>query len=389
MKEVVRRIERLFVLPLVACYPGQVDDLGEESGVSSADVVDPPAYRSGYFWRETARLLKSGRGKRGNALAPVFASLALFPREGLKALFLLPRMLYLGGRAKELGIGHIHAHFAALPAAAAWVINRVYGITYSVTAHAYDLYQPSSLFRRKMSKALFGVTVSEFTAAAILRKGPFRRGFQWHLIRNGIPVDLFRPPPEERLQSRNRLLSVGRLIPKKGIHVLLKACAVLKDRGRVFRCRIIGDGALRASLAREAESLGLSSRICFEGVLTGAELRDAYRASDVFVLPSLQSVRGGPDTLPVVLTEAMSTGLPVVSTRVAAIPELIRNEVNGLLVPPGDPVLLAEAIDRLMEDGKLGDRLAEGAMKTVEREYDVTRTAAALASLFPRSVKNS
>jgi colanic acid/amylovoran biosynthesis glycosyltransferase len=383
MTEVSRRSGGLLVLPLVRGRgEGTAKGGGGEEITAAAEVAEVPPLSSKDLWLEIFRLAGRRPVRLLRVLLTAAAALFLSPREGLKWLLILPRMLYMVHLVEGGKIDHLHAHFAALPAEAAWTISSFTGIPYSVTAHAYDIYLSPRLLRKKVSAAAFGVAVSEYSKDLLERAGPYRKGFRWHLIRNGVPLDIFRPPGKRTSPGTCRILFVGRLVPKKGLDLLIEAAAIMQDRGLSFECVIVGAGELLAGLRKRASALGVTGSVRFAGVLSGEDLREAYRESDIFVLPSRPAVRGGPDTLPVVLTEAMAMGLPVVSTRVAAIPELVEDGVSGLLVPPADAAALAEALERLAGDEALRNALAAAALEKVAGEYDVVATAGKLTYLF-------
>ena len=172
------------------------------------------------------------------------------------------------------------------------------------------------------------------------------------------------------------VLCVGRLTPAKGQHILVAAIAALRERGRTVHLRLVGDGVDRKSLERHVATLALDSQAIFEGPIAPDRIRDFYATSDLFVLPSFA------EGVPVVLMEAMSMGLPVISTTVAGIPELIRNEQDGLLVAPSDPGLLANAIERLMEDADLRARLSMSARERIADQYNLQVNVARLAGIF-------
>ncbi len=382
LREVGRRVADLMVLPLVASPLEGADALMAEAGLTADRVVRPPRLLSPALAGAVPRALARHPGGFLRVAAAALAACLVSPRHGLKWLLLLPRMLWLGALAADRGIDHLHAHFAALPANAAWTIHQVYGIPYSVTAHAYDLRTSPWLLRLSLADASFGVTVSEYTTRLARELVPEHDGFHWHLIRNGLPLELFRPPESRPARPRPLILSVGRLVAQKGFADLLEACRILRDGGTEFACLIVGEGPLGEELRRRAETAGLADRVTFAGVLTGAELRQAYARADLFVLACVRPAEGGGDTLPVVLSEAAAMGLPLVSTPVAAIPELIEDGLDGRLVPEHSPAVLAEAIRELLAREDLRRGYAARALALVRAEYDAARSTDRLVSLF-------
>jgi glycosyltransferase involved in cell wall biosynthesis len=183
-----------------------------------------------------------------------------------------------------------------------------------------------------------------------------------------------------------RVLAVGRLVPKKGFDVLLRACALLVRDGLDLEVEIVGEpGEQAGELEREASALRLSERVRFRGPLGQSGLFAAYRASTVLCVPSRILADGDRDGIPNVIAEAMACGLPVVATRVSGIPELVRDEVNGVLVEPDDERALAAAVLRVSRDHDLARRLGESGRATVAAQFDGDVLVRELAELFKRS----
>ncbi len=277
----------------------------------------------------------------------------------------------------------MHAHFASSAARAANFVQRLIGVPYSFTAHAKDIFHqevdPDSL-RGKIRGARFVVTVSDFNRAYLqdlAAEGGAAPAGDIRRLYNGIDLDLFRPDPAAS-RTPGLILGVGRLVEKKGFGHLVSACALLAERGLDFRCEIIGKGPLEAALAGQIKALGLQERVHLLGPRPQEQVLEAYRRATVFALPCLVGSDGNRDGLPTVLLEAMAAGLPVVSTDVTGVPEIIDHAVNGLVVPQNDPAVLAEALARLLTQPELGARFAQAARHKVEREFDVRQNVATL-----------
>src|SRR5207245_5058928 len=150
------------------------------------------------------------------------------------------------------------------------------------------------------------------------------------------------------------IVAIGRLIVKKGFANLIRACALLVERGRSFRCEIFGEGPLENQLRVQIEQLGLQEFVRLAGPKPQHDLRERLARASVFVLPSVPEPQGGMDNLPTVIMEAMATGLPVVSTRIGGIPEMVIDNQTGFLVQPENAVALAEAIEKVTNDRPCG-----------------------------------
>jgi len=175
---------------------------------------------------------------------------------------------------------------------------------------------------------------------------------------------------------------VARLVEKKGLSDLIAAAGILRGRGRRFQVEIIGDGPQHQALENQVMQLGLSDRVKLLGVQTYDMVCLAYQRASIFALPCVVTADGDRDGLPNVLLEAMGSGVPVVSTPVSGIPELIESEHDGLLVPPNNPARLADALDRLLTQPELSERLARAAQAKIEAHFSIDRSSTQLLALF-------
>jgi glycosyltransferase involved in cell wall biosynthesis len=281
-------------------------------------------------------------------------------------------------------VRHLHGHFCHGVTTITWLASRMSGIGYSFTAHAKDIYQaelnPGRLLERKMDGARFVVTCTCANAHVLRARHP--RPADVHTIYHGLDTDWFAPGAAPA-GTPPLILAVGRHVEKKGFDQLIAACARLRDEGVAFECRIVGErGSAYAALCRQIDELALHGRVHLQGPMAQDELRAVYARAQVFALPCQVMDDGDRDGFPNVLAEAMAMGVPVVSTRISGIPELIDHGLHGLLVEPRDPVALAGALRDVLLDRSLRQRLArEGRARICER-FDSRRTTVALRDLF-------
>ena len=290
---------------------------------------------------------------------------------------------YVATEARRRGVSHFHAHFATRATSVAFMVSQMTRIPYSFTAHAYDIFKAGVNLRalaRKIHKARFVVTISEFNKS-YLQHIPPASADKVVRIYNGIDLERFTPaeaPPETFFT----IVAVARLVEKKGLPVLIEACARLQERGVDFRCCIIGKGRLRPQLQSLIEQHGLQERVQLLGALKQGEVLERYRSAHLFALPCVVSSDGDRDGLPVSIVEALACGLPVISSPVTAIPEVVHHEQNGLLVPEGNADALADALESVIRNRLLYERLRANARRSVTSTFDTTQTAAQLARLL-------
>lgn len=286
--------------------------------------------------------------------------------------------LWLAGELRRQRIDHLHAHFAHSPAAVAHLACLAGGPPYSFTAHAKDLFTtPREHIERRARPARFVVTCTAASGEYLRPMLGTSAARRLHVLYHG--TDLRRFSPLGRSPEGGRIVSIGRLVPKKGFADLIEALRHLAHRRVDFACDIFGTGPLQALLETAVSEAGLADRVSLHGDRLQADLLDAYRRASVFALAPVMTPDGDRDGIPNVLVEAMACGLPVVSTRLSGIPELIDDGVSGLLVEPRDPDALAAAIERLLTDASLSQALGLAARHKVEAFFDLSRNTLQLA----------
>jgi glycosyltransferase involved in cell wall biosynthesis len=339
-------------------------------------VPEYPVAEPGKFWAAHRALFQNNRARYWRILRQALAakSQALDARlkHFLKAGFIAEHLL-------RHPVDAIHAHFATSATRAANFVHEFTGAPYSFTAHAKDIYHQDvnlDSLRDKIESARFVVTVSDFNRRYLQDliadgAGNVRR------LYNGIDLEVFRPNPVLPREP-NLILGVGRLVEKKGWEDLIRACALLAEHGAWFRCEIIGKGPLEGRLKNLIAEFHLQDQVTLAGARSQDEVLAAYRRATVFALPCVIGQDGNRDGLPTVLLEAMATSLPVVSTDVTGVPEIIDDGLDGLIVPQNNPAALAHALDRLLVSPTLRGQLAVTARLKVEREFDVRQNVAVL-----------
>ena len=289
---------------------------------------------------------------------------------------------------REMGkVRHLHAHYANVPAKVALLVHRLTGISFSITTHAKDIFQndpfASPKLHERMSRASFIVANSRFSADHI--RSQLREQRPIHTIYNGVDLEAF--SFHRNGQSEPLILSVGRLVEKKGFSDLIAACHMLKQRGINFTCELVGTGRLSDALKQQIADSGLQDRIRMIGPLPQETLREHYGRAMIFALPCIAASDGDRDILPNVLKEAMATGVPVVTTRLDGIEELIEDGVSGLLIEPGNVAALADRLELLLADAQLRQRLAGRAREVIEERFDRRTNFALLRKLLSEAAQ--
>jgi glycosyltransferase involved in cell wall biosynthesis len=298
---------------------------------------------------------------------------------------------YLGDIFLRQPVSHLHAHFATSPAMVAFFTHKLLGIPYTFTAHAKDIYiSPQKLLRSKIDAAGAVITCTEYNRQYLLSQFGPSLNRKLHCIHHGLDLSEFEfRSPRGSTEEIPVVLAVGRLVEKKGLGHLLRAVDILRKRGRRVCAEIIGDGPLRGALENQLRGLGLVDTVELLGAQPHEKVRLAYRRASLFVLPCTVAENGDRDGIPNVLLEAMAAGVPVISTEVSGVPELIDSEHDGLLVPPNNPAMLADAMERVLASAELGERLAHAARAKIEASFSMDHGTAQLLGLFQHKTAGS
>lgn len=390
----IRELQRQGVeVRLFALRRGSARRVHAEAAGLMAQVDYWPRGRDPRSWEALAYWLSRRPGPLGRMVGRIFRETWSRPSRLLSCLHHLLAGAYFARQIQDQGLPHIHAHWAFMPALVAWLAAELSGRSFSFSAHAWDLFQETPLLRQKIAHAAWVVTCSEFNRRYLERQYPeVAPGKVW-VAYHGLDFREWAAAPEQEgdaggpPEAPPLLLSVGRLQPKKGFPYLLEACALLQARGVPFRSVIVGEGPEWDRLQQLRRERCLSATVELVGALTQAELRPLYAAARAFVLPCVVTPEGDRDGLPNVILEALAMGVPVVTTPVSAIPEVIVDGVTGLLVPPGDAVALAQALERVLTDSALRQRLGQQGRSRVRERFDIARNVQPLVQRFKQAAR--
>ena len=281
---------------------------------------------------------------------------------------------------RKKNITHIHSNFAHIPTDIAMYAAALHGVTFSFLSHANDLFERGWLLKEKVARAKFAVTISEYNKRFLVDKGASEEKI--HVIHCGVNTNAFSCRDTHELGTPPLLGTLGRMVEKKGFDVLIKACDHLRKEGVKFKLQIAGGGPLKSDLEELASRLELSESIEFMDSISHKDVPNWIKLLDMFVLPCQQDKQGDMDGIPVVLMEAMLSGVPVISSRISGIPELVIDEVTGLLCEVNDAISLANKIKIILTNIELKDDLCKKAILKVKSEFELQGNVKVLAEKF-------
>lgn len=314
-----------------------------------------------------------------NRLGDVVRSTRRFGHERMPSL--LGEAVHLRARCRELSIDHLHVHFATDAAIVAHLVHALGGPTYSVTLHAKDIYRAGpvvpELLRQVILDSAFCVTVCQANLSYLVDKLGEEVTTRLRCHYNGIDLAALQPTAAPR--DEDHLLAVGRLVEKKGFNDLIEAIALVVQQRPGCRLTLVGQGDQQQALEALIAARGLAEQITMTGPMDQGQVRKLMAQATVFALPCVIGEDGNRDALPTVLLEALAAGLPVVSTPVTGIPEIVDSGRAGLLVPEHDPAALADSILRLLGDEALRKNFAASGRLRAEHLFDMHGNAAILA----------
>jgi glycosyltransferase involved in cell wall biosynthesis len=389
-REVLGLRERGLAVSIASVHPPGEDDLAGDPQLKQLAEEAVPIYGRGRrdklaVYRDAVRQSFIRRPKGFRELKPSYWPKYQFQWEAGYAL---------AQRVQHHGITHIHAHMAHVPTTIAMACAEALELPFSFTGHAADLFRDRSALRTKLRAASFVACISEWHRRFYQRLVPELNEVQLPIIRCGVDIDEFAPVDPAAADGRE-LLAVGRLVPKKGFDVLLRAIAAVDvghDAGdgasaADLRLTLVGEGPEEQKLRGLVKELNLTNRVTFTGSLPNAEVRDRMARAGVFVLPCREAADGDRDGIPVVLMEAMARNVAVVSGDLPTIRELVTDNVTGVMVRPGAVDELREALTRLADDAPLRRRLADAGRARVAEEFSLAVTLDRLETAFSAAAR--
>ncbi len=314
------------------------------------------------------------------------------PKDVVKNLAILPLTLQFYQLGTARGIKHWHGHWANVPTTACWYLHKIYGASWSAAIHGEDIFSPNQFLSHKLDAAAFSVVCSGYFCNHLQTELGLHRPADVHLNYHGLDPRVMLRSTERSFNARAKdqaikLVSIGRLVPTKGHDVLIRACALLKSQYDLkFELQLIGSGPIDEELKTLAQTQNVSEEVVFRGGLAFEDVLSTLEQADMFCLAPRLIPGHPPDGIPNVIAEAMALRVPVVSTRVSAIPELLETGKTGQLVEVDDVEGFAKAIAELANDELLAKSISDAGFKKVGRLFDQQKNIDELIALFERYV---
>ena len=367
------------VLPLVSRKPGTLENLSEVMVKWNKRAV----HRPGIFVQLVATLREviTHPIRFGNILFWLATLLTHSPLEFAKALYELTACCCFADKCRRFGAEHIHVHFASRSLSLGLMMGMLTDLPVSCSVHAFDIFtrSPGSLTMR-LAKCKFIASISQFNVEYLRNTCGSSVADLCRVVHCGIDAEKF--SSVSRQPESGRIVSVCRLSPKKGLDVAIRACAKLRENNIKFQFEIAGDGPQRRILEELIESLNLADHVKLLGARPNDQLEELLSRASVFLMPCVKTPDGDMDGIPVAMMEAMACEVPVVSTAISGIPELVEDGKTGQLAPENDVDALAQILQDLLEDMDKIEQFGKAGRERVLTDFCISENAAKLRELI-------
>lgn len=274
----------------------------------------------------------------------------------------------------------LHSHFTTTGSFSKR-LGEFLGLPYILTAHAFDIYMSQeNELREVMESARSVVTISEYNRNYLQNEIGIKNRIE--VIRCGIDIEKFNPKGKSHPDNKIKILTVTRLVEKKGLEYLIKAMPAVISEIQDINLTIIGTGPLEGHLKQIMKDMNIEKYVEFRGGVSDSELKHYYENADMFILPCIIAGNGDRDGIPVAIMEAMAMELPVISTRISGIPELVSDGISGILVPQKNEISIADAILKLCKDRDLRHRMGENGRKIINKKYNIALESRKLINIY-------
>jgi len=304
-------------------------------------------------------------------------------KDYVRLLYHLMDACYIYQQFREKSISHIHCHFISGPTSIGMFLSKLLNIPFSFTMHASLIWRDPIALSNKLTECKFCASISNYNTNYVVKRYGSKHQHKIHTVRCGIPTDMKTTKASKYNDSAIlNILSIGQLTERKGFHILIEACFILLRNGLKFHCTIIGEGEQRPILQNLIKSFNLENQVTLAGAMPQEKIRSHFQENDVFVMPCMVTNDGHRDGIPVALMEAMLFELPVVTTNILGLPELVEHGVNGVLVEPNNAYLIADAVNELYLSQSYRKKLGKQGAQKIFREFNSERSALKLEKLI-------
>ena len=344
-----------------------------------------PFFFSLEVWQSVVYYLRTRPGVTLGMLGRIISRNISSPMTLLKSLAVMPKAMTIANRLRKMGIRRIHSHWATIPATASWIASALNDAEFTFTTHAWDIFKADNMLEEKMAASSGVRTISAFNKQYLLERYPSISPDKISVIHIGIDIRRF--VPHDRSGHKGFVvLSIGRLVETKGFQFLLEACDMLRKRNVDFLCRIIYvSDAYEREIFALYEKLGLKGAVELISEVPQEKILDYYNSSDCLALPCIVDKSGDRDGIPTVILEALATEMPVISTEVSGIPEVVINDLSGILIQPESSSELADALETLYRDPALREKLGKRGREIVLDEFEISRSVDLLLGIILRN----
>ena len=381
------------VLPLVSCKPGPLENLWHGLPVreNTAKMAVPQmvkwnklaVHRPGIFVQmgATLREIFTHPLRFAKVLFWLATLLVNSPLEFAKALYELTACCCFTDKCRRFGAEHIHVHFASRSLSLGLMMGMLTDLPISCSVHAFDIFtrSPGSL-QMRLARCKFIASVSQFNVEYLRNTCGSSVADLCRVVHCGIDADKFRSV--SRQPEPGRIVCVCRLSPKKGLDIAIRACAKLRDNNVKFLFEIAGDGPQRQYLEDLIERLNLADKVKLLGARPNDQLTELLSRASVFLMPCVKTPDGDMDGIPVAMMEAMACNVPVVSTRISGIPELVEDGITGRLAPENNADALAQILQELLGDTDKIEQYGKAGRERVLTDFSISENAAKLRELI-------
>ena len=324
--------------------------------------------------------------RRGTTCLRLFTSIIFHtwrhPLDLLKSVITFFKCFKMATIIAKGNFDHIHAHWATHPTTAALIISELTDTPFSFAFHAYDIFATRIMIPQKTKKAAFVIVNCRYTLDYISETYPELDRDKFILLYNGLDLKHFEQIKIDKPDTPPLLIAIGQFVPFKGFDDFLEACHLLKNDGESFSAMLIGAGPLEARFRKIMKEKGLNDIVRLTGELTEKETQSYLSTASVLIMPSLELPGETHDALPNVVIEAQAIGIPVVATDVFGIPEIVKHEETGLLIPQHNPTAIKDAVKSILHDPEKAKQHAENAKRNLKDKFDSQTNAKKLVSLF-------